>query len=208
MKPRFFLLAATLGLGACVAGKDESATYQLQGFDSIEISTGVEAILKQGPFAVHAQSRGNDLSRLEIEVRGTTLHLARRFLFTLGPAPAYTITVTAPSYTAIKASTGSKIDGENLQLIDMDVEASTGASVNLSGICTGIEVETSSGAVIDADTLKCASAVAKASSGGNAGLWASEKADGEASTGGVISFFGSPPAVEKETSTGGVVNVQ
>jgi hypothetical protein len=161
MKPRFFLLATALGLGACAAGRDESATYQLQGFDSIEISTGVEAVLKQGPFTVHAQSRGNDLSRLEIEVRGTTLHLARRFLFTLGPAPTYTITVTAPSYTAIKASTGSQVDGENLQLVEIDIEASTGASINLSGICTGIDVETSSGAVIDADTLKCTSAVAK-----------------------------------------------
>jgi hypothetical protein len=80
MKPSTILIA--LALVACSggdgrpAGEEESKTYPLEGFDSVSAETGIDLVLKQGPFAVEAQSHDGDLSRLSIEIRETTLSIS------------------------------------------------------------------------------------------------------------------------------------
>ena len=210
---RFAVLVPALALAACSPtdggpGSGESRTYQLQDFDSVSAEAGIELIVKQGPFAVEARSRNGDLTHLAIERRGAELDISRENTLTIGRAPSYTVTVTAPKWTAIRASAGVEVDGEDLQLEDLRVDGSAGVRIRLSGTCRLLTAEASAGAVIDARDLKCAGADARASAGAKIEAYASEKAHGEASAGAIVEFSGNPPTVEKDAGMGGVVKVR
>ena len=61
---------------------------------------------------------------------------------------------------------------------------------------------------IDARGLECRTAVADASSGGSADIYASESIIGDASSGGSIDVYGKPKNVNKDTSSGGSVSIE
>src|SRR5512134_2430180 len=95
---RFAVSVLGLTLAACSptggnSGAEESRTYPLQDFDSVSAEAGIELIVKQGPFAVEATSRNNDLSHLSIELDGAELDISRRNTLSIGRAPCYTVTV-------------------------------------------------------------------------------------------------------------------
>lgn len=206
-------LIAPLALGACSfsydsdSGATETKTYPLSDFDSVEVEAGVEVILKQGAFAIEAMSHRGDLSKLSMDVSGTKLRIGRRGGWDMGMMARYTVTVTAPSYVGVDASSGSSVDGGDLKLGEIQVDASSGGNIELSGVCTTMKAEVASGGRIDAEDLKCERVEAKASSGGRADLWASASAKGEASSGGNIDIGGSPPERSKDVSSGGSVDI-
>lgn len=206
------LLAALL-LAACSrgdgrpAGNPESRTYALADFTGVSAETGIDLILKQGAFAVEAQSHDGDLSRLTIEKRGSTLSISTSSMLTMGRSPTYTVTVTAPAYEDITGSAGVKITGEDLKLAKLKLDTSAGVDARLSGECTELEASASAGANINARDLKCASVALDASAGVKISAFASEKADAKASAGAVVDIYGSPPNVNQSASVGAVVNV-
>lgn len=85
------------------------------------------------------------------------------------------------------------------------VDASSGASVEITGACSSINADASSGAEITADKLLCSDATARASSGAEVDLFASASAKGSASSGGDVSFKGSPQLQDSSKSSGGSV---
>ncbi|MDP3735853.1 MAG: DUF2807 domain-containing protein [Hyphomonadaceae bacterium] len=206
------ILLVALALAACSpgdgrpAGNEESRTYQLQGFDSVSAEAGIELILTQGPFAVDAKSHNGDLSRLKVEVRGTELDVSSQGMLSFGRSPTYTVTVSAPKWTAIKATAGVDVKGENLRAEDLTVEASAGVSMNLSGTCRALDVQASAGAAIDASDLKCATADVQASAGAKIDVSATEKVSGSASAGAVIDISGNPPTIDVSNDIASVVN--
>ncbi len=191
------------------SGSDESRTYDLKDFDRVSAKAGVKLILKQGPFAVEARSRNGDLGKLIVEVRGSELVVSRET--TVGGVnisqPSYTVTATAPAWTAIEGLAGVEIDGENLRLDNVAVRAAAGTSVELSGTCKEISVEAAAGASVDADDLRCAVATAEASAGAKVDLHATERARGEASAGAVIEVSGNPPAFEQDADISSTVKL-
>ena len=120
----------------------------------------------------------------------------------------------------IDASAGSSIIAENeIESKDLEIDASSGASINLGIATTDLEVDCSSGASIvlkgstntaDYDASSGASVVAKnvvakkvraeASSGASIGCHADDKINAEASSGGSVSYKGEPK--EKNISKG------
>lgn len=206
------LLPVALALAACSpgdgrpAGKAESHTYPLEGFDSVSAETGIELILKQGPFAVDAQSRDGDLSRLTVEVRGAELNVSSDGMFTMGRSPTYTVTVSAPKWTAITATAGVDVKAEGLQAEDLEVDASAGVAMNLSGTCGALDASASAGAAINASALKCKTAEVQASAGAHIQVAASEKVSGSAAAGAVIDISGNPPTVEVNSDIASAVN--
>jgi hypothetical protein len=64
----------------------------------------------------------------------------------------------------------------------------------------------SSGASVDANSLRCAKATANASSGADVELFASSSASGDASSGAGISFKGGPKEQDLSKSSGGSVS--
>ena len=188
-------------------GPDQSRDYLLSGFSKVDASAGVNVILSQGPYAVHAQSRHGDLSNLVLEVRGDTLKVGREQQWlNWGRRPDYTVTVSAPDYQGIGASSGADVDGQGLSLRNLDVNVSSGADVDLAGSCTDLRVDVSSGADFDGSRLQCETASVGASSGGDADAYATRVARGDASSGGDITFHGRPASISKDTSSGGSVH--
>jgi hypothetical protein len=184
----------------------DTKTYSLSNFDEVSASAGVTVILKQGPFNVKADESKGDFDKLVLEVRGDKLVVSRKSNSGwFGHGPNYTVTVTAPTYSKITASSGSDVDGRDLQLKDLKVEVSSGADMELAGACNALSVDISSGADFDGEELKCQTASVDASSGSDADAWASASAKGQASSGADITFHGKPATFDKETSSGGSV---
>jgi hypothetical protein len=223
MRPFFFpngLLALPLAVlaSACVIhtgdsrssasrGPDQARDYALSGFSKVDASAGVTVVLRQGPYAVHAQSTRGDLSELVLEVRGDTLYAGRESnWFDWGRRPNYLITVSAPDYQGIGASSGSEVDGQGLSLRNLKVDVSSGADVDLTGSCTDLRVDVSSGADFDGSRLQCETASVGASSGADADAFATRTAKGDASSGADITFHGRPAAISQDTSSGGSVH--
>ena len=117
-----------------------------------------------------------------------------------------TITVSAPDYQGVGASSGSDVDGQGLSLRNLSVHVSSGADVDLTGSCTDLRVDVSSGADFDGSKLQCQTASVGASSGADADAFATQTASGDASSGADITFHGRPASISKDTSSGGSVH--
>lgn len=131
--------AALAALGGCVVvsnEKRESRTYEFSGFDSVRASSGVNVVLRQGPFSVSAEGPQNRLDLLDIGREGSTLRVANKphmdwgFNWT-GPT---IVTVVAPDYASIEASGGADVDIDPLKLDTLTLNAHGGADVNMDGL--------------------------------------------------------------------------
>jgi hypothetical protein len=179
-------------------------------FDGIDASAGVEVIVKQGAFDVQATSPNNaNLDNLIVEVRDHTLHISRKQkTMAWGDKAHYRVDVSAPAYTGFEASSGASISGANLQLANVDVDVTSGASIELSGACKALRGGASSGARYSGKNLKCETANLEASSGASAQAFAVSAASGQASSGASVNFFGNPARLDRDVSSGGSVSTR
>lgn len=206
----------TAPLAGCVVGMASGAPYKdnlrasYTNFSRVDVSAGVEAVISQGPFDVKGEiKRGENFDKLIVEVKGDTLHISRQSQWFGGMnQPEYRVTVAAPDYKSFDVSSGASLDGSNLSLQDIDVDVSSGARAELSGTCTALDVDVSSGARFDGEGLKCGKAKVGASSGASADAFATQVADGEASSGASVTFHGSPAQFHEDSSSGGSVRAR
>lgn len=206
---------AALTSAGCVVGSatgapySESQRHAYTGFQQVDVSAGVEVVVTQGPFDVRAETTdGNDFDRLVVEVRGDTLHIGRKqSMFSWG-GPQYRVSVSAPAYSGFEVSSGASLDGAGLSLANLKVSVSSGASLELAGSCADLSVDISSGASFHGEDLRCATAEVDASSGAHAEAFASQAADGEASSGASVNFHGKPANFREDSSSGGSVSAR
>jgi hypothetical protein len=224
-----------LGLGAAVMlnlpASADTKTYNFSGFSKVSASAGVSVVLKQGPYAISAEGSAKALERLRIETKGDTLEVGRK-PNTMGwgsSSGRVTVTVSSPTYKGVSSSSGSDVDASGLNMAgasdlsvssgarldlgdvsleDVRVTLSSGSSADVSGSCRSIRVDVSSGASFNGKGLKCETAIAGASSGASVHVWASKSAEGGASSGGSVNIHGDPATVDRDTSSGGSVNVR
>lgn len=185
----FLVLAACSPGDAGLAGNPESKTYDYKDFKLVKAETAIDLRLNQGPFVIAAESRNADLSQLKFELRGDELLVSSSSRFTLSPSPTYLVSITAPTFTAIDASAGVKITGENLTLEDVEIDGSTGVQGRLSGVCKSLMLSASTGSSIDASALKCA------------------KATVSAAVGAKVVVHGHPPQVQQNAAASGKVEM-
>lgn len=202
-------------LAGCVVGVatgepySESQRHTYANFDKIDVSAGVEVVASQGPFDVKADvSDGDGFDNLVVEVRNDTLRISRKMSMFSWGGPNYRVTVSAPTYTAIDASSGSHLEAANLTLQDLRLDVSSGASVKLAGACAALDLDISSGASFDGEGLRCTTAMVDASSGASVDAFASQLADGEASSGANVTFHGKPEQMREDSSSGGSVQAR
>lgn len=105
---------------------------------------------------------------------------------------------------SIKGSAGSNLH-INIKGQNMEVSASSGSNVNLEGTADDLIIRTSSGANIKAGDLKAVKCEAKASSGGNLWVTATQELTADASSGGNVFYTGAPVTLNSNTSSGGNV---
>lgn len=210
-KMRQSTLLAVAGVGilatatALTAFADEQ-NFSFSDFDSVEASAGVDVVLRQGDYSVRAEGSEKALERLKVEKRGRTLHIGRRnTTFSWGTTGPVTVTVSAPNYAGLSASSGSDVSGSGLRLTDVSVSVSSGADMELAGSCEELTVSVSSGSDFDGEDLHCQNVTASASSGADANVWAARSLVGSASSGGDIDVYGEPESITKNTSSGGSV---
>ena len=111
--PLAMVLAAGLAVPAAYA---DSRNFALTGFDKVDASNHVMVIVKQGPFSIQVSEPRGRFEDLILEVRGSTLVASRQSQKSWGwwssEQPAYTITVTAPAWSAIAVSNHANLRGE------------------------------------------------------------------------------------------------
>lgn len=199
-------------LAGCVAGAATGQSYAetqrhtYANFDKVDVSAGIETVVRQGPFDVTAEAmKGEGFDNLIVEVKGDTLRISRKASIMNWRGERYRVTVSAPAYSALGASSGSRLEGANLMLEDLSVEVSSGASMELGGACNALNLDISSGANFDGEDLQCATAMVEASSGASVDAFASQLADGAASSGANVTFHGQPKQMRENSSSGGSV---
>lgn len=182
--------------------------YDLTGFSGVNIARGVDASIRQGPFSVVAASaNGEPLDQLYIAVDDGILEVRRKSAFTPGGDDyiQYTVAITAPDYSFIKASTGAHLRGTGLVLSDVEIIANTGADIHLDGACQRANFKADTGAMIEAGALQCDTVKAAARTGADIAAFAHITARGHARLGGQISFDGDPQTRHSGTFLGGDV---
>ena len=206
----------TIALSACAvllcacsgSGAEETRTWDLADFDRIDATAGVNVQLRQGPFAVTAAGSGSSLDSLKVERSGSELRISRKAGITLGWNSEAHVVVTAPDYVSRAASAGADIEGDALSLQAVEVRASAGADIDLSGTCTSLNAVSNAGSDLDAGELVCATATVSANTGGDAAVHATETVEADANTGSDITVHGSPASVNRSANTGGEVNIR
>jgi len=118
-----------------------------------------------------------------------------------GPAPH--VLVKMPKVEHLTASTAAEIDAKGIDAGEFELSASTGSSIDVSGVCKGLDASVSTGARIDADELVCETGKVEASTGGELRVHVSGKLDVDASSGGEIEASGNPQIGNLSLSSGG-----
>ena len=225
------IIALSLAAAWTAAANAETKTFDVDGFDKIQVSSGLDVYFEAGEdTSVSAEQRDGNWDDLEVSVRGDTLVLKRprRSGFSWGRRPSYSITVSAPIVSELSVHAGSDVEGkgmsgetviistssgseaevEDIEAENVELEASSGSDLTVSGTCLNVEAKSSSGADIEADELICETAKASASSGSDIELFASVRLVASASSGADIDVEGSPTDVNVEKSSGGSVDVE
>lgn len=218
-------VAALAATGACSTYEPiETRAYDLSGFDSISASSGVNVVLKQGPFAINAEGPKSRLDKLIIEREGSQLSISRKPNVTWfgWSMQSDVVTVSAPAYAAIAASGGADVDIGGLNGAALSVSASGGADINaggvvvetltanvsggadlnLTGSCKSLTLDASGGADFGGQNLRCENAIVTASSGSDVDVIVSGSASGNGSSGADIRFHGNPASFESNESSG------
>ncbi len=200
-------LASTLAVmgGAAFA---EEQNYALTGFSKIDVSTGIMVKVNVGgDYSVRAEADAKEFERLVIEVDGDTLSIRRKIGGFGWKSGEVRVDVSMPAIEGIEASSGASVEARNVEADEIELDASSGASIIASGTCGSLAADASSGASIKAKDLRCEEVAADASSGASLSVFASSAIEGDASSGGSINVAGKPAKVSKSTSSGGSVSV-
>lgn len=195
----------------------------LDGFDEIKISKGMNVYLTQGnETKVSIQADENLLAVIETEVDGDVLKISTGA--NIRKAKAKKVFITLPNIDVIEAFAGSNVYAGNLNIENIEisasagsnvkleinaqdskVSASAGSNVKLEGKSDKFTAKASSGSNIRAGNLKTLSSETKVSSGANIWLAVQNNIKASASSGGNIFYFGSPENTEITKSSGGNV---
>jgi hypothetical protein len=201
----------------------ESRTYDVGGFDTVNITTGVRAIVTTGgAHQVRVEARDKEiLDRLDVSVSGGRLHVGinRSFVdFVLGGGlfdllrhggdlgiAAY---IELPVLNGAEASSGGRIEASSIRSDRFHADASSGGQVQLLGVAGGdVRANVSSGGRIELEGA-AAELDADASAGGflRADRLAAERGRLDASSGGNIQAS-IAQRVRAKVSSGGHIEV-
>jgi hypothetical protein len=226
---------ATVLLGTSGAALAASKTFELEPFTSVEIGSGINAVVTVGGAqSVVAESPNqSEIDELIVEVRDGKLRATTDWdIFDLfdwaGGDRATKIVISVPALTGVAANSGSDVDvtglsGENVELnsssgADLDVtgvtgkafdlNVSSGADLHVDGTCESAKVNASSGSDLRAEKLLCQTVDANASSGSSADVYATGSLRANVSSGASLNVYGKPATVEDEVSSGGDVELR
>jgi len=184
-------VAAMAATGACtVISPTETKTYGNSGFDSISASSGVDIVLKQGPFAVSATAPSDRIDRIVIEQEGSLLKISQKpDMRWFSWSEREIVTVAAPVWVSITATGGADIDVEGgVTGKDLSITTSGGADIKAADFSlNSLTLKASGGADVDAKNFTLVSLTATTGGGADLNISGTCKtAEIEASGGGDV----------------------
>lgn len=191
-------------------------------YDQIEVSRGLDVYLTQGDnqsISVQADENLHDIIKTEIEGNVLKIYAEENISF----SQALKVKVTFKNISRISASSGSDvystntITNESLKLStssgsdmtlnvetnSLECEASSGSDLNLTGSTVTFSAQASSGSDIDARKLNAETSHVKAASGADIIVNTSKELIAKASSGGGVSYIGTPEKIEKTDGVSG-----
>lgn len=198
MKTLIAVSAFTLGLCGAAAAE----TRQLSDFTRVSAQAGTQVDVTIGAnFSVEVT--GPDAARIETRVLGGELSVRPlRDRWHWGRRDARVL-VTMPRVEGLEASSGAHLTARGVAAGDLDLEASSGAGLEVAGACGDLTAAASSGAVVGAADLRCESGAVEASSGARASVNVSGRLSVDASSGGDVYASGDPVMGDISLSSGG-----
>ena len=194
---------------------DVEREFSVGDFDSVAVSQGINLNLVMGSVSsvTAVADKDSDLDRLEIEVDDGELEIRRgswvSSLFSIAkPHGNVTVNVVVSELQAVEASSGANADLIDITCADLEVDASSGSRIEVSGSCDTVAIDASSGANVDSSDLITADASVDSSSGASIQVFAGESFRGDASSGSSIRVYGSPEVAESETSSGASIDLR
>lgn len=210
-RPRLIIALVALALGVSGPAWSDSESRPLGRFSRIQASTGVPVEVGCGApgHAVVTSSDAAGLSRVKTEIDGETLVIRIRGSGSWFNSVKVVVTTPDPIQgAAVSAGASLTLPPCALSPTSVEVEASSGGSLSLSGRTTAIEARASSGGSIglgEKGAVEAETGQIEASSGGSVRLCTIRNVVARASSGGDIRV-GPAGAVQSETSSGGSVS--
>ncbi len=187
----FFAMSAT-----AQAEEQQSRSFQLQDFSSIEISGAYELdVAVGGDYSVVLTGPADEVARAEISVRSGTLVLDSRKH--RGDRKGVNATVTMPALDRLTVSGVVDADIEGVNAGSFKIMLSGVGEVNIAGRCGDLFARVSGVGELNARSLQCATADVALSGMGEASVFARDAAKAEVSGMGEINVYGSPKSVDK-----------
>ena len=210
------------GVGERVSGSGNiiSETYDLRGFDSIELASGGVAEIVQGETeGLTVEADDNLFEYLDIDVAGDTLRIRTKRGYSLAPSGTIRYVIHIRDLQAVSVSGSGQVEMDGLTgdrlalsssglgsftLHEVNVNAlrldiSGTGSARIDGNADTLEIGISGSGNFQGEDLQVRRANVSISGAGNAALWVTESLAAEVSGAGVISYYGSPE-VDRQVS--------
>ena len=212
--------------GISGSGNVISEERKVEGFNSISVSAGINLFIEQGDSeTLKIEAEDNVVPLLITEVRNGRLEIHYKEFIRLGfkltrPVNVY---VTVKQLDELKASSGSSVKTEEIktnsfkinlssgafgqfivQAAEINVNASSGTSILISGKTDKQIISLSSGGSYDAEDLASKSAEVDVSSGSSVKINVSDNLNVNISSGGIVQYKGTPK-VSSNISSGGIL---
>lgn len=214
---KLFFYTVTCLLASVVLMAQDTEIRDLDKFEGVSASSGIDVVLKSGPShrATISVYQG-DMEAVVTKVEGGVLKIGYKdkqaWRMWGNGKKKVMVVVEHQGLNYIKASSGSDVSSDEVfQTTDMELKASSGADVDvivdakyvtsrassggdirIEGRCLEFDGDASSGGSIRARNMKSVSASAEASSGGNISIHADEKLVADVSSGGNVRYSGNP----------------
>ncbi|QOD61887.1 DUF2807 domain-containing protein [Polaribacter haliotis] len=196
-----------------------------ENFSGIKVSSGIDLYITQGntnEVTIEADENLHEIIITEVndgvlriysekniwKAKARKVHVAVKNLDLLtatSGSDVYGKGVIKTQEISISATSGADIQIE-VDAESVETASTSGSDIYISGITTNHASSATSGSSIDAYELRSANVIAKATSGADINIFASDKIEAKATSGGDIDFKGNPKKVNKKSTSGGSVS--
>lgn len=205
--PFVTVLALVSCKGEKGSGSEKSDVRQVAEFDEIAATTGIEVTVETGaPASVEVKGDDNLLPHLKTEVSGKRLKVG--FDTNVQPTAPLRVKIVMPSVKAIDVSSGAVLKASGLKAEGLEIDAASGANVELKGTAKKLDIEAGAGAHVNAEGLASESVEAKCTAGAEVTVTAAVSASGSTSSGARVHVKGHPQKKEISESSGGKVDYE
>jgi hypothetical protein len=199
-----------------------------EGFESVSVSNAIEVeIIQDDQTEILVETDDNIQNSILTKIENGTLIISRKKGSYTSSKPQK-ITVKMPIITELTASSASSIKtrdtlkGENIYLNcssaakieallaydHIKVNSSSASKIELKGIALDFNAEASSASKIDAEDLLTNDVIAKSSSAAKIAVHPIVSLKAKATSGSKIEYNNTPKSIEKETNSGGNIELE